>query len=114
MPDHELIELFEKNGQRRVTATALALFKDGQQRSAAEIERETGLRQPEVCVSMSQMVLRGWFRAEYIKNEGKKGRSYCIYHLAVNYRDICQDIARERGERIAEMMADMNALRTVA
>jgi predicted transcriptional regulator len=113
METKELIELFERNGLRRVDARALALFMDGKQRTSMEIEQEAGLRQPEVSATMPRMVRMGWFSIEYVKKEGK-GRPYFIYSLAKAYSEICDDIARERGKMIACMMRDMNELRAVA
>jgi predicted transcriptional regulator len=51
MDDSELVALFERNGLKCVDAKALALFKDERHRTTIEIEREAGLRQPEVSAA---------------------------------------------------------------
>jgi predicted transcriptional regulator len=111
--DTKLVELLERNGLRRIEAKALAIFRDGQARTSMEIEHEAGLRQPEVSMAMPRMVGRGWFEVETVKAPGK-GRPYFVYRLARTYGEICEDIVRQRGQMIAGMMADMNALRAVA
>lgn len=111
--DTKLVELLERNGLRRIEAKALAIFRDGRERTSIEIEYEAGLRQPEVSTAMPKMVGLGWFSVEAIKAPGK-GRPYLVYRLAKTYGEICEDIVRQRGVMIAGMMADMNALRAVA
>lgn len=109
----EIIALLERNGLPHNEARVLAVFKDGRPRTSVDIEREALLRQPEVSVTMNALVMYGWFRQELEKVVGK-GRPRIIYHLAKEYNDICGDIARERGMKIASMMQDLNALRAVA
>ena len=111
--DTKLVELLERNGLRRIEARALAIFRDGKERTSIEIEYEAGLRQSEVSTAMPKMVGLGWFKAEYIK-DGGKGRPYIIYRPAKSYNEICQDIAALRATKIAGMMDDINTLRAVA
>jgi len=114
MGTNELVELLQKNGLRRIDATILALFRDGRQRVSAEIENETGLRQPAILTSMMRMLNRGWFLAEFVKSSEGYSRTTVRYRLAMEYKEICGDIAEEQGTKIAGMMADLNSLRTVA
>ncbi|MDW5562567.1 MAG: hypothetical protein SA339_05005 [Methanomassiliicoccus sp.] len=113
MEANELAELFERNGLRRIEAKALAIFIDGRPRSSMEIELEGNLRQPEVSFAMPRMVGRGWFTVQHFRKEGK-GRPYFTYTLAKAFDDICKDIAGQQSIKIAAMMNDLNALRTVA
>ncbi len=112
MDDKELVELLERNGLRRVEARALAIFRDGRERTSMEIEHEAGLRQPEVSMAMPRFVGMGWFRVEHVKVA--RGRPYFVYRLAKSFREICNDIEHQRGQIIAGMMQDLNALRAVA
>lgn len=114
MDRKELITLLERNGLPRINAMALSVFRDGRQRKTVDIEQEAGLRQPEVSLAMSSLMERGWFKQELVRNDAGKGRPSIIYHLAKGFREICDDIAQERGTELAAMMADLNKLRAVA
>lgn len=56
---------------------------------STELEHETGLRQPEVSVSMRELKERGWIKTTIGKTSGK-GRPYNVYTLSISMDDIIQ------------------------
>ena len=69
--DYEIAELLQKLGETRPTARILTLLRDGKERKSIDIEREAALRQPEVSISMKELLMRLWV---VVKNEPQKGK----------------------------------------
>ena len=67
-------------GMSRNVATTMAYLMNVDEASAQEIERSTGLRQPEVSIAISVMHKQSWVNVRSEKKAGK-GRPMKIYSL---------------------------------
>lgn len=75
-----------------------------------EIERGTGLRQPEVSLAVSHLIGKGWIKIAENKPEGK-GRPLKIYSLSKPVEEIVNSIAQERREQAKHQIARVQKLR---
>jgi Predicted transcriptional regulator len=79
--DHVFIEMLRDLGMSRNAATTMAYLMNVNEASSREIERSTGLRQPEISLSMRFMCDKSWVSMRSEKKSGK-GRPMKIYSLA--------------------------------
>jgi len=79
--DHVFIEMLRDLGMSRNAATTMAYLMNVNEASSREIEISTGLRQPEISLSMRFMCDKSWVSMRSEKKSGK-GRPMKIYSLA--------------------------------
>jgi predicted transcriptional regulator len=102
--DLELIEALEAVGVRRNVATIIVYLKDLEEATSRDIEKGSGLRQPEVSIAMNKLRERGWIAERDIKREGK-GRPMKMYRLIVPIDDIIEhyeEVKRSESARAVE------------
>jgi predicted transcriptional regulator len=78
--DNIFIKTLCNIGMSRNVATTMAYLMNVDEASAQEIERSTGLRQPEVSIAISVMHKQSWVNVRSEKKAGK-GRPMKIYSL---------------------------------
>src|SRR5205823_13383488 len=81
--------------------------------TSVEIEKATGLRQPEVSIAMQELRRRRWVDKRDIKKEGK-GRPVYSYRLSVPWSEILATIDREAQTKIEWIEANRKRLKTFA
>src|SRR6266568_6905876 len=91
--DETLVDLLIETGLSRNVARALVFLSSREETTSVEIEKATGLRQPEVSIAMQELRRRRWVEKRDIKKEGK-GRPVHAYRLATPLRDIVDKIGR--------------------
>ncbi len=69
----------------RSVAYTLVYIRDKGEVTSVEIERETGLRQPEVSIAMQWLRRKGWINKRNMKKEGK-GRPIHGYRLSKDFQ----------------------------
>ena len=79
--DYRFIDALKSLGMSRNLATTLTYLANVSEASSQEIEMSTGLRQPEVSVTMRHMRENAWINVRDKKAPGK-GRPTKIYALA--------------------------------
>jgi predicted transcriptional regulator len=67
--------------------------------TAVEIEKRTGLRQPEVSVAMRYLNEHDWINVKEEKKTGR-GRPYRIYSLKVRFNDIIDYFEKENATNV--------------
>jgi predicted transcriptional regulator len=85
--EHIFIETLKTIGISRNVATTMAYLMNVDEASAQEIERSTGLRQPEVSIAISVMHKQSWVNVRSEKKAGK-GRPMKIYSLVASVDEI--------------------------
>jgi predicted transcriptional regulator len=85
--DNIFIKTLCNIGMSRNVATTLAYLMNVDEASAQEIERSTGLRQPEVSIAISMMHKQSWVNVRAEKKAGK-GRPMKIYSLLASVDEI--------------------------
>ena len=94
----------------RSVAYTLVYIKDKGEITSVEIERETGLRQPEVTIAMQWLRRKGWIIKRNMKKEGK-GRPIHGYKLSKDFNEILEEIINEREKKIDEINSTIRELK---
>lgn len=102
----ELISL----GMSRPTAYTLSYLKNGNEVKSVELERGTGLRQPEVSIVMRELKERGWINERDEKKPGR-GRPYKIYSLKFGFDEIISQLEKQQRRAADEARLRFELLR---
>jgi len=111
--DDQAVELLMRTGLPENVARALAFLSTREETTSVEIEKSTGLRQPEVSIAMQELRRLRWVEKRDVKREGK-GRPVHAYHLALPFDDIVDEIAREERRKIEEIQGTVRQLKRQA
>ena len=95
----------------RSAAFTLVYIRDKGEITSVEIERETGLRQPEVSSAMQWLRRKGWINKRNMKKEGK-GRPIHGYKLSKDFNAILEEIILDLSNKIAEINQTISELKS--
>lgn len=95
----------------RSVAYTLVYIRDKGEITSVEIERETGLRQPEVSIAMQWLRRKGWINKRNMKKEGK-GRPIHGYRLSKGFNEILEEIIQELSNKISEINSNIAQLKS--
>ena len=95
----------------RSVAYTLVYIRDKGEITSVEIERETGLRQPEVSIAMQWLRRKGWINKRNMKKEGK-GRPIHGYRLSKDFNEILEEIIQELSNKISEINLNIEQLKS--
>src|SRR5512136_2316339 len=108
--DDSTVELLIRTRIPRNVAKALVFLSTREETTSVEVEKATGLRQPEVSIAMQELRRRKWVEKRDIKKEGK-GRPVHAYRLATPFDGIVDAIAKEERRRIEEIRSAVRRLK---
>ena len=111
--DETLVDLLIETGLSRNIAKTLVFLSKREETTSVEIEKATGLRQPEVSIAMQELRRRRWVDKRDIKKEGK-GWPVHSYRLSVPWSEILAHIDREEQAKIDRIEANRKKLKTFA
>src|SRR5437870_13922044 len=111
--DESLVDLLVKTGMSRNMAKTTVFLSKREETTSVDIEKATGLRQPEVSIAMQELRRRRWVDKRDIKREGK-GRPVHSYRLSVPWSEILATIDREEQTKIERIEANRKRLKTFA
>ncbi|MFQ5838732.1 MAG: MarR family transcriptional regulator [Thermoplasmata archaeon] len=94
-----LVRLLMRTGMPRNLARILVFLAAKGETTSMEIEKSTGLRQPEVSISMRELRGRGWVTKRDVKKEGK-GRPLHAYRLTRPFMKIVEEIVEAERKKI--------------
>ncbi|MCL6090620.1 MAG: ArsR family transcriptional regulator [Candidatus Thermoplasmatota archaeon] len=94
----------------RSVAYTMVYIRDKGEVTSVEIERETGLRQPEVSIAMQWLRRKGWINKRNMKKEGK-GRPIHGYRLSKDFNEILEEIVQELSNKIQEINQNIEQLK---
>src|SRR5438132_4763449 len=80
--DETLVDLLVRTGMSKNIAKTLVFLSKKDETTSVEIEKATGLRQPEVSIAMQELRRRRWVEKRDIKKE-VKGRPVHSYRLCL-------------------------------
>lgn len=109
----DVVEVLVRSGLPRHVAKALAFLSTRGETTSVEIEKATGLRQPEVSLAMQALRRRKWVEKRDVKKAGK-GRPVHAYSLAVPFSEIADALARAQRKRIEDIRSTMRQLKKYA
>ncbi len=106
----DTVDLLTRSGVPKNVAKALVFLSVRTETTSVEIEKATGLRQPEVSIAMQELRRRRWVDKRDIKKEGK-GRPVHAYRLAVPFASVVETIAKDARRRILETQRVLRRLK---
>jgi predicted transcriptional regulator len=109
--DHEFADLLHSLGLQRNVAKVITYLAVAGESTSREIERKTGLRQPEISIAMRRLHHQNWIREWDVKNTEGKGRPSKVYALSTPIDEIIGFIEEERRKESAEAMENIQKLR---
>ncbi len=96
----------------RPIARILSYLQNKNEVTSVELERESGLRQPEVSIAMRDLNERGWISEREEKKPGK-GRPYKVYSLKVGFNKIIAELEKQQKKAVDEMQASIKRLKAL-
>jgi len=108
--DDTTVEMLVKTGMPKNVAKALVFLSAREETTSVDIEKGTGLRQPEVSIAMQELRRRRWVDKRDIKKEGK-GRPVHAYRLSLPFAEIVESIAREERKKVEDIQGNVRRLK---
>ena len=97
----------------RNVASMITYLKDVKEGSSRDIERATGMRQPEVSIAMRTMRAMNWVAEHDIRDEGK-GRPLKIYALRSTIDEIIGYYEAKKSQEAAQTMMAIQRLKELS
>lgn len=110
--DNEVIERLIFTGMSKNLAKTLVFLSKRDETTSVQIEKATGLRQPEVSLAMQELRRRRWVTKRDIKKEGK-GRPVHAYRISKSFSRIISTIKNQEDKKIEKIVKNMNELRSL-
>ncbi len=108
--DEEIADVLTSLGLSRPIAKTLSYLKDLKEATSVELERVTGLRQPEVSIAMRDLKERDWILEREQKKPGK-GRPFKIYSLKLSFKEIIAYFEKQKMKEFNEIQSDIKRLK---
>jgi len=103
------VDLLVTAGLAKNVARTLVFLARREVTTSVDIEKATGLRQPEVSLAMAVLRKRGWIEKHDLKKEGK-GRPVHAYRLAMPLEGIVDTIAGDERRKIEAIEDNLRKL----
>ena len=110
--DNDVIDKLIFTGMSKNLAKTLVILSKRDETTSVQVEKATGLRQPEVSLAMQELRRRGWVTKRDIKKEGK-GRPVHAYRLSKSLSGIVSTIKSQENKKIERIVKNMNELRSL-
>lgn len=111
--DEQLVDLLIETGLSKNVAKTLVFLSKRDETTSVEIEKATGLRQPEVSIAMQELRRRKWVDKRDIKKEGK-GRPVHAYRLSYRWSEIIEQLDRDQQSKLERIEANRKKLKSFA
>jgi predicted transcriptional regulator len=108
--DEEIADALISLGMSRNVARILSYLQSSKEVKSVDLEREAGLRQPEVSLAVRELKGRDWISEREEKKPGK-GRPYKVYSLKVGFDEIVDELERQQRKAVDEMRSRIERLR---
>src|SRR3990170_2856075 len=105
------VDLLADTGLPRNAAKALVFLAGREETTSVEIEKATGLRQPEVSIAMQDLRRRKWVEKRDIKKEGK-GRPVHAYRLSLPWSEVVAHLDREEQAKVDRIETNRKKLKS--
>lgn len=97
-------------GVRKNVATVLVFLVNVQEATSREIERGTGLRQPEASIAIKYMTEQGWIKCQAILSE-RQGRPVKKYSLGIPVKEIVAALETSKKSEVNNQLARIRKMR---
>ena len=108
--DEEISDILISSGLSRPVARTLAYLQKVDTATSIDLERGTGLRQPEVSIAMKELNPHDWINEREEKKTGK-GRPFKIYSLKVGFDDIIAQLEKQQKKTIDKARENVDRLK---
>jgi len=108
--DEEIVEILMSLGMSRSVARTLTYLQNVDEATSVDLERATGLRQPEVSIAMKELNPLHWIN-ESEENKPGKRRPNKVYSLKVGFNDIIAQLEKQQKKAIDDTMASIDRLK---
>ncbi len=108
--NEEIADTLISLGMRRPIARVLSYLQNGNEVTSVELEKETGLHQPEVSIAMKELEENGWISEREEKKPGK-GRPYKVYSLKVGFDEIITELEKQQRKAVDETFERIERLK---
>jgi predicted transcriptional regulator len=108
--DEKIADALISLGMNRPVARTLVSLRNEDETTTKEIERSTGLCQPEVSIGMKELKERNWITEREEKKPGK-GRPYKIYSLKIGFNEIIAQLEKQQKKVVDEERAMIKRLK---
>ena len=103
-------DILRQTGMPRYAADTLVYLAKVEEATSRDIERGTGLRQPEVSLGVNYLKERGWINWRMERPESR-GRHIRVFSLAVPIETVLESITKEVRKRVKREAVLMRKLR---
>jgi len=110
--EEKLVELLQRFGYFHIDAKILTYMLRKKKAVSRQVERDMGLRQPEVSIGMKKLRKRGLIGKTTVRTAGK-GRPTDNYHLKMKPDAIKVYIVKRADAQIAEKVSHLNELKPI-
>ena len=108
-----LVDRLVKTGFKKNTAHALVFVASRDEAKRVDIEKATGLKQPEVSMAMQELRERGWAAKRDIKKEGR-GTPVHAYYLDASVDEVIKAIEEKEEKRVEEIKQNLDRIKELA
>ncbi len=99
-------------GMSRPAAMTLTYLLNADEAMSSEIEKGTGLHQPEVSIAVKQLKESDWIKQREEKKPGK-GRPYNIFSLKIGFNKIVAQLDEQNRKVADEMQSKIERLKDI-
>jgi predicted transcriptional regulator len=110
----EFVHILHSLGVQRNVAKVITYLAVAGEATSRDIERGSGLRQPEVSIAMRTLRGENWVREWEIKSTEGKGRPSKVYALSTPVDEIIRHIEEELTKESAKAMESIQKLKDLA
>ena len=110
--DDKLVEALIKAEIPRNAARCIVHIIDSKGIMSKDLEKKTGLRQPEVSIAMRYLIGRKWIKIKHIKKKGK-GRPIHEYTLSLSKSKLISAIEKDQEKKIKDISKNINLLKSL-
>jgi len=108
--DEEITDVLNSLGLSRPIAKTLSYLRNLKEATSVDLERVTGLRQPEVSIAMRDLKERNWISEREEKTPGK-GRPHKIYSLRTSFKEIIANFEKQKLKEINEIQLKIKRMK---
>jgi predicted transcriptional regulator len=108
--NEEIANVLISLGLSRPIAKTLSYLQNLKEATSVELERVTGLQQPEVSIAMKDLKERDWISEREEKKPGK-GRPFKIYSLKKSFKEIIAYFEKQKMKEFNEIQLNIKRLK---
>jgi predicted transcriptional regulator len=110
--DEEIADSFVSMGMSRPVARTLAYLMHVDEATSSELEKGTGLRQPEISIAAKQLKEWDWIKEREEKKPGK-GRPYKVLSLKIGFNKVVGQLEKQHKTVAGEIESQIERLKDI-